>query len=226
MIFHRKNCLAAAAILMCLLPGIVVAQSTSDKQIARLQEQVRRLRQQVQTSQQSADSSAQEKNELDGRLRKSDEELTQTRRKGQDIAHRLAESELRIQKQETENSELAAKFSEAEKQIETLRKQKSSIEDQLAARDVSISVLDVKLKAETEERQHCVANNQALYNYGTQLLSAYRDKGVFSAMSQRDPVLNLGSVKIENVLEEYRDKLDEKRLPMPDAKVSVGPSGP
>jgi chromosome segregation ATPase len=188
------------------------AEAPADKAAARNQEQVRRLRQQVQEVQQSAQKAEQEKAALDQQLKLSDAELGGLRRKGQETARRLNETEQGLSREKAEREVLAVKLFEAEKQIELLSKQKAASEEKLASRELMLSVQEVSLKAETAERQRCEANNLALYGYGRELLSAYREKGVFSAIAQRDPVLNLGSVKIENVLEEYRDKLDEKKL--------------
>jgi hypothetical protein len=40
----------------------------------------------------------------------------------------------------------------------------------------------------------------------------YRDKGPFEALRQADPVTGLTQAGIDNVLEEYRDKLDSQKI--------------
>ena len=208
----RFSLMPCAAVLLSVLAGVAQAEAPVDKVAARSQEQMRRLRQQVQEAQQSAERLVQEKLALDKQIKQSDAELGDIRRKSQASAKRLSETEQGLSRERAEREALAAKLAETQTQLDALRKQYAASEDKLATREVTLSILDVSFKAETIERQRCEANNLALYGYGRELLVAYRDKGVFSAVAQRDPIFSLGGVKIENVLEEYRDKLDEKKL--------------
>lgn len=199
---------------MCLLALPVSAQQT-DKQAARAQEQVRRLRQQVQETQQTLQKVEQEKAELAQKLAKAEAELGSFRTRTQDGARRLTAASERVTTLETEREVLAAQLAAADQQAAQMRKRQAASDETLASRELSLSLLEVRMKADAAERQRCEANNLALYTYGRELLAAYRDKGVLASISQRDPVFNLGSVKIENILEEYRDKLDAQRLALP-----------
>ena len=83
----------------------------------------------------------------------------------------------------------------------------------LKLREYTLATLEARFTAENGERLRCEGNNLALYNYGRELLAAYQSKGPLTAIAQKEPMLGIGGVKMENLLEEYRDKLDEKRLP-------------
>lgn len=51
--------------------------------------------------------------------------------------------------------------------------------------------------------------NLDLYRLNVELLEAWHRKGPLTALLQREPVTGIGNVALENVLQEYRHKLDE-----------------
>lgn len=71
------------------------------------------------------------------------------------------------------------------------------------------------LHSAVQERDHwiadCQARNDSLYQTNTELLEAYRDKGAFDALKQREPFTGVGSVKVENTVQEYQFKLEDLR---------------
>lgn len=59
---------------------------------------------------------------------------------------------------------------------------------------------------------NCETKNTALYRYGLELSRRYADKGVWAALRQAEPFTRIEQVEIENILEEYREKLDDNRV--------------
>lgn len=57
----------------------------------------------------------------------------------------------------------------------------------------------------------CQAKNDAMYQTNADLLAAYRDKDAWDALKQSEPVTGLGSVKVENAVQEYRFRLEDLR---------------
>ena len=57
----------------------------------------------------------------------------------------------------------------------------------------------------------CQSKNEGLYKANGELLDAYRDKGAFAALVQREPVTGIASVKVENAVQEYRFRLEDLR---------------
>jgi hypothetical protein len=51
-----------------------------------------------------------------------------------------------------------------------------------------------------------------LYGYAEAMLDKYRNKGVWASLSQKDPVLGLKNVEVENVVQEYQLKFDSQKL--------------
>lgn len=65
----------------------------------------------------------------------------------------------------------------------------------------------------------CQARNDGLYQANAELLAAYRDKGAWEALKQREPVTGFGSVQVENAVQEYTFRLEDLRTVkfVPDA---------
>ena len=58
----------------------------------------------------------------------------------------------------------------------------------------------------------CEQKNLKLYQFNRDILTLYRDKGVLGALTQAEPLTGIESVRMENILQEYRDKLDAQKV--------------
>jgi len=211
------NAFSSRVMLLLVCLCMPLAHAADDKG-AKSQEQIRRLRQQMQqlqqTQQQTEQKFTQEKAALDEQLKKSGSELGGVRRKFAEAQKAASETASKLASAEKERDELRAKFEEASKKLIALEETQRSTAEKLRVRDAEALGLQKSLTAELTEHSRCEANNLALYQYGRELMTLYRNKGVSSVLSDREPVLGFGKVKMENLLEEYRDKLDaQKRLP-------------
>ncbi len=54
----------------------------------------------------------------------------------------------------------------------------------------------------------CMRMNVQLYDAGKDLLTKYEQKGVWDALAQREPITGLKQVEVENLIEDYRYKID------------------
>ena len=54
----------------------------------------------------------------------------------------------------------------------------------------------------------CMRLNVQLYDAGKDLLTKYEQKGVWDALAQREPITGLKQVEVENLIEDYRYKID------------------
>lgn len=191
-----------------------------DKQAARSQEQLRRLRQQVQqlqqaqqTQQQNEQKIVHEKGAADELLKRRSGELGSARQKLTATERQLSDVETRLKSIEQERDALTGKLGDTSKKLAELELLQRDTAGSLRTRDGEVQSLKSSVAGELAERKRCEANNIALYQYGRELMTLYENKGVVSSIWQREPLLGLGQVKTENMLEEYRDKLDaQKRL--------------
>jgi chromosome segregation ATPase len=58
----------------------------------------------------------------------------------------------------------------------------------------------------------CETNNETLYRNTLELIDRYDEKGILDTLRQREPVTGLGRVRLENLMEEYRNIADDMRI--------------
>ena len=69
-----------------------------------------------------------------------------------------------------------------------------------------------KFTIQTENFDLCLANNQKLYEVNLELLDLYKNKSAFDAIKQREPITGLSQVQIENLSQDYRFKIEDLSL--------------
>ena len=120
-----------------------------------------------------------------------------------------------------------------EKEAEALRQDKAALSEQVAQLkqdlgDSQKALHDTRqsLQQETSEKQRlaqnlatqdkaveaCETKNRMLYRYDVELINRAQRRGSLETFLEAEPVLGLKRVQIENLLEEYRDKVDAQRV--------------
>jgi chromosome segregation ATPase len=114
-------------------------------------------------------------------------------------------SELSAQK--NSNGEVRSRLDQTHaKLLEVIEKYKKLDQDKS---ELSNSFAQLKASQEATEQQlkTCDQHNVKLYQSAQELLEKYQNKGTFSAMLQDEPILQFQSVEMENIIQEYEDKL-------------------
>src|SRR5262249_4723473 len=78
-------------------------------------------------------------------------------------------------------------------------------------RETAMTALETRQQQQSERLGKCIDHNVALYRLGQQLLDRYRDKGMGESLAQQESMLQLGRVQLENLIQDYRDKLANER---------------
>lgn len=75
--------------------------------------------------------------------------------------------------------------------------------------------------------QACSEKNQGLYRANRELLSKYQNKGFWEALTEGEPITQIGLVKAENEIQEFRFKLEDLRAtPWQEAGATAPEGGP
>jgi chromosome segregation ATPase len=74
----------------------------------------------------------------------------------------------------------------------------------------------VKLRKDLAERNSafdaCAANNMQLYEVNREILDRYEHVGLFTKVSANEPFTKITRVRIENLVDEYRERAQELRV--------------
>lgn len=203
--------IATALLLPLLLLGVsgLAGAADNDAKSTREREMLRRAQDALRQSQQENGSLAQGKAESEQKLQAANKQLEAARN-----ASKSEQSAVRAKlKAATDaQAEVARQLEESRRQIAQLTVQQKETATTLSARESDVKRLQADLDGAKAAGASCEAKNLKLYEYSQQLVQAYDRKGVWAAMSQKEPVLGLGAVQKENLLQEYQQKLDAQRL--------------
>ncbi len=172
-------------------------------------DQTKRLQQQLRKAEQEKTQLVQQKTEIEGQLKDTQEKAADAERRAEAAANRSsrlnkelgaikAEKEALASASKAELAALAAKLAEMERKLAEQRLEKQSLDAALARQKTALSV--------------CMERNAALHKLGNEVLAKYEQKGCLTSLLEAEPFTQLQRVKLENLMEEYRDKLDENRV--------------
>lgn len=131
------------------------------------------------------------RNELEGKLENSEKKLSSSNNRNASLNSRLREDGDKYR-------DLADRYRDLQTELRQARFKAGFLEDAVAERNEWIDV--------------CQKQNDELYTVNNELLDAYRDKGVMASFSQTVPVTGLARVRVENLVEDYRYKLDDLKM--------------
>lgn len=115
-------------------------------------------------------------------------------------------------------AELTEKFQETDKNLQQMTQQYS---------EANKTLQQVQKEKEQEQKrlsgdiQVCEKKNAGLYQISVELMDKYQSKGIFTSLLQAEPFTQLERVKVQNLLQEYKDKADAAKVA--SAKVPVSP---
>lgn len=212
--------------LIAAFPGFVFGQSNDDRRVNREREMLRRLQDQTRKAEQDKATLAAEADELKKKLKDAEQSATRNVKKSRDVEKALAQAE-------QQNATLNVEKVNLTERLDQLTRSLAEIRDELAKTDQKVreggAALDRAAlaqqvqKAELDRAQSvigqrdrevrvCEAKNLKLYEYNVQLLGRYQGKGFLDVLRQKEPITGMKNVEIENLLEEYRDKIDAQQI--------------
>ncbi len=217
---HHRARLVVLLVLGSLVCGSAFA--APDKKVSREKEALRRAQMQLQQVQGQIATLEQEKAALGGerdqarkeakaaraKLRKLDQSLSEAKASGEQLAKDLAAVKQDLAATQTRLSDTETRLAETAKNL-------NQTQQILARSEADKRQLEgVKLRQEREIAS-CEGKNLQLYQTGRELMTRFERKTCGEILAQKEPFTGLKRVEVENLLEEYRDKLDEQKLIKP-----------
>ncbi len=186
-------------------PSTSAASAASNKDQKKERQALRRMQQQLNEIQQQKSALDQEKTVLEETLKKTHNETESHKRSAAGAAAKASRFEKDIEAVKNEKTELRKQLDESGKRNEELSGQSKQLEQDLKNRGIA-------LEKQNEQRKLCEANNGELYRIGRELADWYTSKGAMNAILEAEPFTRMKRVEMENLLENYRDKLEGQRL--------------
>ena len=214
------------AALTAAFPGSVFGQSNEERRVSREREMLRRLQDQTKKAEQEKAALAAELEELKVKLKGAEQGAAKVGKKSRDTEKALAQAEQRNTTLAVEKVNLSESLDQMRKSLEEVRGDLAKAEQKINERGTALdraAQAQQTQKSELDRAQSvigqrdreiaaCETKNLKLYEYNVQLLGRYQDKGFLDVLKQKDSLTGLKNVEIENLLEEYRDKLDAQQI--------------
>jgi hypothetical protein len=218
------------AVCLLLAAGFAVspalAQEQEDK---RAKEALRRLQLQQRDFNEQKAALEQAKAKAEKDLADKDKELKrlQARLKKLEAGNKDAESDLKLAGEQlkqarAESADLGVKLAlereRADKSGDDFRQSQAALEKTEAERrTLDARTLEQREIVGRQARliQACEEKNAELARIGGDLLQRYRDKGFVDALKQNEPFTQIERVRMENLWQDYRDKLDAQKVDKP-----------
>ena len=217
--FLNTSFIVSILLATSLLANPVLAAEKKDKAARRAQQMVQQIQQEKAQLQAQLDQEQQAKAAMEADLAKAQAENVA-------IKSKLSAANVKI-----DGLEVSLKEMTAERLAFEAKLMKTQIE--LQATKTALNELDVKyqgtvydLKVNEQQRANltatsiqktklidaCVAKNNKLYDYGLDLVKLYENPTEYKKVVLTEPFSQLKRVQLENILQDYNDKIDEQSL--------------
>lgn len=120
-----------------------------------------------------------------------------------------------LQTTKSAQDDLTRKLAESNTALAAANAKLAEAGKQMAAGQAELAQVRQGLERSKTDNAVCENKNLKLYSYAQEVLQAYKKKGVWASLSQKDPVLGLKEVDVENVVQEYRLKMASQKIHAP-----------
>jgi septal ring factor EnvC (AmiA/AmiB activator) len=162
-----------------------------DKQRVEMQNQLTIKDTEIETLQSSL-TEQEEKN------KKLQAQLAKEKREKAVLAEKLAKTESTLAATEQNLTQMIANYNQAQEDLSINDRQRKTQLTNLANANQALLASEAK--------------NEKLYQYGLELIKVYAEPEAFDRMMREEIVTQLKRVELENILQEYNDKIDAERL--------------
>lgn len=228
--FNTKSSgLMMIALLLISTSNIALAKDKSGKE----RDLVKRLQRNLDQQQMQRQQIEQEKNTLIEKSHQQDAALKDTVAEKKKLESQVQSTfkqkqdlhiELKALKAELENAN--QKLNLVERDRNNFAQQAQSLSTELGSEKKETSELKAQntaLKANFETvyiaaqnakrmQETCEVKNKQLYQYSKTLVNNYKNASFWHALKENEPFLGFGGVETQNLLQEYKDKIDQEKI--------------
>lgn len=197
--------IASCAWLLLFVSLLSQAQTQrSGGDSARVVQQLQQAMAEKTKLQQDNEALKKELEELKGKTAKANAEqakLQQRARELELVSSRMQSkvgSDEALEKSRAQLQELIGKFRETAQTLRDVETERDGLRNAQAAKDRELS--------------SCVDKNAQLYLVGNEILDRMENRGVWSALKEKEAFTRISRTRLENLVDEYRYRVDELKL--------------
>ena len=206
------------ALSLALLVGLAMAAphaDASDKKASREREALRRVQQQLSQAQGDLAAAEQEKAKLAADLEKAQASSKAEAGKVASLQHGLGTSKQQLAAVSNELAQVKETLATTAQQLAETRKTLAETTQTLQQTEAEKRNLETVKASNERDIASCERKNLALYEVGRSLMDRFEHKTCGEILAEKEPFSGIRKVETENLMEEYRDKLDDQKLIRP-----------
>ncbi|MDO9204580.1 hypothetical protein [Methylotenera sp.] len=212
--------LFASLLIGLFSPESVIAAEKQDKSAKRAALMMQKIKQEAEQEKAAMQTQFDlQKKELEDKILSKDEQLQELDKSLETSQRKVKKLESDIAKVNTEKAALDTKLQQTQLMLETTQTKLSDLQLQYSQAQADIKVNDNQRKtlstnlAQTNKSLSvCEEKNTKLHQFGTDLIKIYDKPTAYDAVMRKESFLQLKRVELENILQNYQDKLNDEHL--------------
>jgi chromosome segregation ATPase len=208
----RKSVMSALPGALALICVATLAQAAEQDTTERLREMLHRTQEALRQAQSDNAELTRSKTAAEQKSESLEKELDSTKSSAR-ASERASQTQAQaLEQAQQAQGETERKLTDANERLNAVTAKLAEVSKQLAARESELAAANQSLEKSRNETASCEAKNVTLYGYSQEVLQLYKNKGVWASLAQKEPVLGLKEVGVENVVQEYQLKYDSQRI--------------
>ena len=216
-LLQKKHIISAAALAIGLIIGLGVGHIQINKEQKICQERIREANKKVAYFQKKM---AEDKTEAMSSLEQNEQKCRSDLDKLQLTLRnerKTLTGQLGAVREQVQKLEMQAKASEEastkiKKELRETAQSNKELETGLKKTTGEKQALQSELKKKTQDLAHCASNNAALCIIADELLTKYRNKGIGAAILEREPIVQVKKVELEQLTQKYREEIEQQKI--------------
>ena len=220
----RKVFLVFVSTLILGLLGLPDSQAAEkkDKAARRAAQMMQQMKQQMEQEKAAMQTQFDtQKKDLEEKLKKNEEENQKLQASLEKEKRRTRSLEANLKTVKAEKEAVEAKLVQTQNTLETTQKNLTDMTGKYQQAVADLKVNDAQRKTQlnnlaqtSKSLQNCEAKNDELYQFGLELIKVYDKPSTYEAILRTEQFTQIKRVELENILQDYRDKIDSQHVTM------------
>ncbi|HET7831558.1 MAG TPA: hypothetical protein VFK88_01195 [Gallionella sp.] len=206
-----NKCVLVISVALFATANIAMAAENGNER-----QQVRRVQMQLKAVQKEKAALADQVAELDKKSTEQTQQIAGLRRQAAAASKKMEATVSALEQQLSESNkqlaEMSGKYQESDKKLQQVTRLQAETSQSLRQAQQQNKQLDADVAHQLGERKICEQKNTKLYQLSVELMEKYKSKTAMDAMRQAEPFTQLERVRVENLLQEYRDRADAENI--------------
>ena len=214
-IFWASKIILGLLLAVSFLANPALAADKKDKAARRAQQMVQQIQQEKAQLQSQLDQAMQAKAVLDADMAKAQEENTTLKTKLGAANRKIDGLEISLKEMTAERLAFEAKLLKTQTELEATKTALNELDVKYQANLYDLKVNEqqrANLTATTIQKTKvidaCLAKNAKLYDYGLELVKLYENPSLYKQVVLTEKFSQIKRVELENILQNYNDKID------------------